>query len=196
MPPFSTPLDPHRLGFDIDGVIADTCEAFLRLAAREYGRIDVTIEDITAFDVVDCLDMDAGDINAIFARLMTDPLAEGLKPMPYAPLVLGELARKAPLTFITARPLHEPIDRWLHAILDPSTYRKTRLIAMGEHDGKKDFITNLGLHYFIDDRAETCQQLAADGLAPIVFEQPWNRGKHQLPSVDNWLAIWRLCFDA
>jgi hypothetical protein len=31
------------------------------------------------------------------------------------------------------------------------------------------------------------------GLSPIVFSQPWNRGRHELPEVDNWLAIRALC---
>lgn len=195
MPNQLTPINPALLGFDIDGVVADTAEAFLRLAAQEYGRLELSLDDITEFEVAACLNMDESDIDAIFDRLLIDPLAESLRPMPYAPLVLAELARRAPLTFITARPLREPIDRWLHSTLSPTAYRKTRLIAMGEHDGKKEFIKNLGLLHFIDDRAETCQQLADADLSPIVFSQPWNRGRHQLPTVDNWLAIWRLCFD-
>ena len=65
----------------------------------------------------------------------------------------------------------------------------SRIVAMGEHDNKAAYIKNLGLRYFVDDRAETCIRLEQEGIVPLVYSQPWNRGRHALKTVDNWLAI-------
>jgi hypothetical protein len=107
--------------------------------------------------------------------------------------VLTEFSLQAPLTLVTARPTKEPIAEWLHSVLGDDVYRRVKLIATGEHDGKFPFIKNAGLSAFIDDRAPTCIQLAEKGVQSIVFCQPWNEGKHCLPSVDSWLSIKDLC---
>ncbi|MBC8318836.1 MAG: hypothetical protein H8E41_13105 [Desulfobulbaceae bacterium] len=181
-------ISPHTIGFDIDCVVADTMSAFIDLARKEY---DVTIkpEQITSFQVEKCLDIPPRIIQDIFSRLLEEPLESGLQPMDHAVSVLTALSIEAPLTFITARPTKKPIDRWLHTILGESVYSKINLIATGEHDGKLPYIKNAGLHSFIDDRVPTCLELAENGFQPIVFSQPWNRGKHDLPSVENWLSI-------
>ena len=185
-------IHPRHLGFDIDGVVADTMEAFIRIARTEYG-LTVRPEEITEFQVEDCLDMDPVVVDEIFQRLLEDPLGAGLQLMPYAGMVLKEFASQAPLTFITARPLARPIADWLRSKLGMNAFHKTRLIATGEHDDKTRHIQDMGLRYFIDDRAQTCLMLHAAGISPFVFSQPWNRGRHSLPTVDNWLAIRNLC---
>jgi len=186
-------IPPRRLGFDIDGVVADTAGAFIRLARDQYGLGEIDPAEITAFQVEDCLDIPPRKVEEIFGHLLTDPIGHGLEAMPNAIEVLNELAATAPLTFITARPQHRPIKEWLEAKLAPHAAKTMRLVAMGEHDGKGEHIRKMGLQYFIDDRAETCIRLAAEGLSPYVYNQPWNRGRHRLPAVDNWLAIRDLC---
>lgn len=186
-------IHPRRIGFDIDGVVADTAGAFIRLARDQYGLGEIRPEEITSFQVEDCLDINPDMVEQIFGHLLTDPLDHGLEPMANAIEVLNELATTAPLTFITARPEKKPIENWLRTYLNPVAGDAMRLVATGEHDNKGDHVKSMGLQYFIDDRAETCITLAADGLSPYVFEQPWNRGRHRLPSVDNWLAIRKLC---
>lgn len=186
-------IHPRHIGFDIDGVVADTAGAFIRLARDRYGLGDIKPTEITAFQVEDCLNIDTTKVEQIFAHLLTDPIEHGLEPMPNAITVLNELATTAPLTFITARPQKSPIEKWLTTHLSPAAASTMRLVAMGEHDGKGEHIRMMGLQYFIDDRAETCIRLAEEGLSPYVFNQPWNRGRHLLPAVDDWLAIRELC---
>jgi len=188
-------ISPALIGFDIDGVVADTGGAFIRMASEEYGIDSITLEDITSFDVVDCLDVDHKIIENIFSRLLADPLSAGLQPMEDAIPVLHSFAEKSHLTFVTARPQAEPIARWLKYFLQPGTYEKVRLVAMGEHDNKPPYIKDLGLKYFVDDRLQTCQMLARHGITPIVFNQPWNRNGHQLTTVNDWQEIHALCFD-
>ena len=186
-------IAPNRIGFDIDGVVADTVEAFLRLAKQRHGINEFTAAHITEFNVAKCLPIAPEIIDAIFASLLESPIQADLQPMPDAVSVLTALSRRAPLTFITARPLHQPISDWLKHILEPDTFKKIRLIAMGDHDNKSAYLKKMGLQYFIDDRAETCVNLKEQGFSPIVFSQPWNQGQHHLPSVASWREIEALC---
>ena len=186
-------INPALIGFDIDGVVADTGGAFVRIAREEYGINSITLDDIISFEVVDCLDMDQEIIEAIFSRLLADPLTAGLQPMEDAVPVLHRFAGAAPLTFVTARPEEEPITRWLKHFLQPEAFAEMRLVAMGAHDKKTPYIKDLGLQYFVDDRLQTCRVLAEQGITPLVYSQPWNRNGHDLPTVSSWQAIHDLC---
>jgi len=188
-------INPALIGFDIDGVVADTGGAFIRIANEEYGINSISLDDITSFEVIDCLDVDQGIIEEIFIRLLDDPLTAGLQPMEDAIPVLHRFADEAPLTFITARPHEKPIARWLKHYLQPATFEKIRLVAMGVHDNKTAYIKDLGLKYFVDDRLQTCNMLANEGITPLVYNQPWNKNGHDLPTVNDWQAIHSLCFD-
>ncbi|MBU0731103.1 MAG: hypothetical protein KKE17_07070 [Proteobacteria bacterium] len=185
-------VPPEHIGFDIDGVVADTMEAFIRLARHDY---DITVEPekITAFIVEDCLPMDPVIIDEIFTRLMNAPIEAGLRPMPHAVEVLQELSTHAPLSFVTARPLKEPVHDWLINVLGEKTCKDMRLEATGEHDGKTECIKEMNLRYFIDDRAETCLMLKEEGIMPFVYEQPWNRGRKQLRYIFNWHDVRDMC---
>lgn len=182
-------IDPTFLGFDIDGVVADTAEAFLRLAWHRHGIREFTTDHITEFDVAKCLPIAPEIIDGIFATLLDHPIDAELQPMPDSVAVLTSLAQRAPLTFVTARPRQAPIAAWLQHILGPATFSRVRLIAMGDHDNKAAYLHELGLRYFVDDRAETCLNLHSQGFEPFVFSQPWNQGKHQLPCVASWREI-------
>jgi hypothetical protein len=38
----------------------------------------------------------------------------------------------------------------------------------------------------VEDRLETCEALYRNGIIPVVFDQPWNRGRHPFRSVQSW----------
>ncbi len=186
-------IHPENLGFDFDGVIADTAEAFIRLACEEYGYCDIQLEDITHFEVEECLEVEPDIIHTIFMSILLDSVGTGLQPMPGALDVLGELTEKGKVTLITARMESKPVHDWLHSLLPLSVVQNITVIAMGSHDDKLHHIRTRGLSHFIDDRAETCQQLHEAGIIPFVFKQPWNQGRHTLETVDNWQQIRSLC---
>ena len=167
-------INPAHIGFDIDGVVADTGGAFIRIAREEYGLHSISLKDITFYEVVNCLDVDQKIIDDIFTRLHDKPLSSGIQPMEDSIKVLHRLAEETSLTFITARPEKEPIDIW---------------------HNKAPYIKNLGLRYFVDDRLQTCKRLAGEGITPLVYKQPWNMGDHDLQTVDNWQDIHALFFD-
>jgi hypothetical protein len=52
-----------------------------------------------------------------------------------------------------------------------------------------------GLGWFVDDRAETCAQLHAAGIQPLVFRQPWNQHCRHFPVVTSWQEIRELCLE-
>ncbi len=181
-------IHPSAIGFDLDCVVVDTMEAFIRLAREDY-QLEVLPEEITEFQVEECLTIDQGIIDAIFKRLLDDPLASKMQPMPGAVSVLREMATIAPLTFVTARPDSAAISAWLNRTLGADACAASTLVAMGDHDGKGKHIKELGLSHFVDDRFETCERLHCDGIHALVFEQPWNKGRHNLPSVASWQEI-------
>ncbi|MEN8258908.1 MAG: hypothetical protein ABFS09_13695 [Thermodesulfobacteriota bacterium] len=186
------PIPPEQIGFDIDCVVADTMEAFIRLADQEH-NIAVLPEQITDFTVENCLPIDPEIIESIFLRLLDAPVKNKLLPMENAVPVLEKFASYAPLTFVTARPNRTPIYDWLAATLGPQVMTEARLVAMGDHNGKVDHIKDLGISYFIDDRFETCEEIAAHGITAIVYNQPWNENRHSLPTVRSWADIEALC---
>jgi hypothetical protein len=179
-------IDPEKLGFDFDGVIADIGEAFIRLACNDYGYCSLRVEDLSSFQVEECLDIPGRIIDRIFDDILEDSLGIGLQPMPGAIETLRGLSRVAAITVITARPSLEPVRAWFDHYCDAETNSSIRLIATGDHDDKERYIRQCGLHHFVDDRTITCLHLAEAGLAPLVFSQPWNQGRHQLPSVEDW----------
>lgn len=190
----TTKIHPSRLGFDFDGVIADTAEAFIRLCCEEYDYCSIRLEDITDFEVERCLDMDRDIVEAVFARILRDSIGSGLRPMEGAVEVLEELTGHGPVTLITARPEPDPVLKWIESVMPPAVSRGIRVVAMGEHDDKPRYVREHALQCFIDDRAETCFQLQEAGITPIVFSQPWNLGRHSFPTVNTWKEIRALCF--
>ncbi|MBE0585269.1 MAG: hypothetical protein IH612_16105 [Desulfofustis sp.] len=179
-------IRPELIGFDFDGVIADIGEAFIRIACRDYGYCSITAEDICSFQLEQCLPIDAAIVESIFAAILDDSIGIGLKPIAGAITTLTRLSRLAPVVIITARPEQGPVLDWLELHCPPQTLRRIELIVTGDHDNKESFIRGCGLHHFLDDRARTCRQLAEAGLEPIVYSQPWNRNRHELPSVADW----------
>ena len=186
-------IHPSRLGFDFDGVVADTAEAFIRLCCEDYGYCSIRLEDITHFEVERCLDMDPEIVEAVFTRILLDSVEVRLKPMDGAVQVLEELTAHSQVTLVTARPHPEPVRQWLETVMEESVSRNIHIVAMGAHDDKPRYVRDQGLEYFVDDRAETCYQLMEAGIRPIVFSQPWNRGRHSFTSVSTWNEIRNLC---
>ena len=185
-------LDPAATGFDFDGVIADTVEAFLRIACEEYDYCDISAEDITSFCVEECLPIQVSTLNAIFDHITFEPLAAGLKPMAGAVQVLKNLSSLNRVSIITARPDPRPVEAWLEHVCGSRICSNLQVLAVGDHDDKERFIRRAGLRSFIDDRAETCLALTEQGIDARVFAQPWNRSPHGLPVLSGWEEISRL----
>lgn len=182
-------IQSSEIGFDLDGVIADTGEAFIRMACEEHDFCSFTLDEITTFQVEDCLNIPVPVVEEIFEAILRNSISTGLQPMEGAVEVITEMSAAAPVTIITARPLQQPVEDWLEHFFPAPVCANIRLVAMGRHDDKARFIHQHKLRYFVDDRAETCLQLADMAITPFVFSQPWNQGRHDLQSVGNWQEI-------
>lgn len=182
-------IPPDQIGFDFDGVIADIGEAFIRLACREHGYCSLDLDNIKTFQVEECLDIPFDIVAQIFENILRDSIGTGLKPFAGALETLGRLSSVNAVTIVTARPEIDPVRAWLDHYCGKDVSEKITLVSSGDHDDKERFIRQHDLSYFIDDRAHTCIQLADAGLTPVVFSQPWNRGQHELASVENWQEI-------
>ena len=182
-------IRPEQIGFDFDGVIADIGEAFLRLACKDHNYCSLKLEEITTFQVEICTKIPEAIVQTIFTDILKDSLATGLLPIPGAVDTLTMLAQKSGITIITARSLANPVSDWLDNYLAPSTCARINLIAMSDHNEKVRFIKQQNLQFFVDDRAETCLQIAEAGLTPLLYQQPWNRSWNGYTTVGNWQEI-------
>ena len=178
-------------GFDIDGVVADTMAAFLRIAREDFGFQGITREQITSYWLEECLPVPPDITGEIISRILRDPFGVRLEPISGAREALLEIGRRGPLTFVTARPLGAPIEEWLKAMLSGIPQERMRVIATGRHDAKAEVIRELGLRFFVEDHLETCKAIWRAGIATAVFDQPWNQGEVPFPRVYSWEEVLR-----
>jgi len=183
------PILPSEIGFDIDGVVADTMEAFIRIAREEFGIDYISKEQITSYWIEECLPIPLDIIKAIINRLLTDPVGIKLEPLPGAREALMRLAAHGSLTFVTARTVKEPIEAWLISLLSGVAHEDIRVIATGQYSAKAGVLDELKLKYFIDDHLETCRDLHKRGIKTFVFDQPWNRGNAPFLRIRSWKAL-------
>ena len=184
-----TKIPLTKLGFDFDGVLADIGEVFIRMACEEYDYCSFSMEDLVSFKVEDCIKMPPEIVGKIFDDILEDSLATRLQPMDGMIEVVKELTTTGQLTIVTARSKAQPVYDWLEFFLPEKSCQNIHLVAMGDHDDKVRYLKDLNLTYFIDDRLETCQQVADANITPFIFSHPWNHSKHGFQTVSNWYEI-------
>lgn len=182
-------IDPEAVAFDVDGVLADTMGLFLRIAFEQY-RIDrVSYEDITCYELSECLPIDPKIIDAIIGMLLDGTYEHPLQPIPGAAQVIGRLAETTgQVVFVTARPYPGPIEDWIQNHLGLPRQR-FELVTTGAFEAKAQALLEKEIRHFVDDRLETCFHLRECGVEPIVFRQPWNRKPHPFREVGSWEEI-------
>jgi uncharacterized HAD superfamily protein len=182
-------ITPELLGFDIDGVVADTMAVFVQLAQERYGLADLTKDHLNEYDLFRCLSLDRSIIEDLICLTLDDEHTLQLPPFPGAPEVLTELSRHAPLRFVTARIWPESITEWLYQQLPGVARERIQVIATGSPEAKLKILQDLGICYFVEDRLETCHFLAHDGIQPLLFDQPWNRSHTPFPRIHSWQQL-------
>ncbi len=182
-------IDPAALAFDIDGVIADTMHLFLDILRDHYDIRSVRYDEITCYHLDECLDLDEAVLDGAVGRILDGRYRAALKPMPGAAAVLKRIAAQTDrLLMVTARPEAGPIADWMATLLD-GHYRQTQIVATGSFAAKTDILLERGVRWFVEDRLETCHLLAAAGITPVVFRQPWNRTAHDYLTVGSWQEL-------
>jgi hypothetical protein len=182
-------IEPESIAFDIDGVIADTMTLFLEIAADEFDIRGIRYQDITCYNLVDCINMAPEVIDRVIVRLLDGGYRGRLKPVAGAPEVLQRLARQSGgVLLVTARPHVGPVGDFIRSILpgDPGAFD---IVATGSFDAKTDVLLGRSITHFVEDRLETCFTLNAAGITPVLFAQPWNREPHPFIEVSSWREI-------
>lgn len=172
-------------GFDVDSVVGDLSAVLERVAWEEFG-VRVSRDQFTEFHLEKCLPLGRDFIVRWIARALEPEWTLEMKPYPKAVEVLRDLAMSQPLYFVTARPEPHTVRRWLLHNLHGIEAEVIIVRAVGEFQGKVPVLKEWGVTHFVEDRLETCEILAADGIEPIVFEQPWNSGRHKFRKVKSW----------
>ena len=179
-------IDADAVAFDIDGVVADTMTLFLEIARAEYNINSIRYEDITCYNLADCLDMAPDVIDRIVTKLLDGNHGMRLRPLKGAAQVLGRLVENhRPVVFVTARPYVGTLAKWFESVLGLNS-SAWEVVATGTHDGKAAVLRERGISYFVDDRLETCYGLRDAGIVPVLFKQPWNRVSHPFVEVGSW----------
>ena len=187
----SRPIDPRLLAFDIDGVVADTMEVFVRLAHERYGLTHISKQDMLSYNLFECLGLEKQVMDDLIRLTLDEEHTMQIPPVPGAPEVLTELAATAPLRFVTARISSELITQWLFTILPDVPNEKIKVMASGSPEAKLDILKGLEIRYFVEDRIETCRHLKEAGIEPLLFDQPWNRkdSADDIIRIRNWMQL-------
>jgi uncharacterized protein len=182
-------VDPSGIAFDIDGVIADTMRLFLDIARDEFDVTGIRYEDITRYNLEECIDLSPEVIDGVIVRLLEGGYRAPLNPIPGAPEVLNRLARRCgSVLFVTARPTIGPIADFIRGIM-PAAGQCVDIVATGSFGAKTDVLLGRGVTHFVEDRLETCFTLNEAGITPILYVQPWNREPHPFIEVSSWDQI-------
>ncbi|MCP4049801.1 MAG: haloacid dehalogenase, partial [bacterium] len=149
-------INSNSIAFDIDSVVADTMSLFFEIAEKEYNIKGLSLEDITSYNLEECLDVELDTLINIFDRIMRGDYDDySLKPYVGAPEVIKRLSENGgQVLFITARSVGEPIHDWISKI-SSTPAGKIEVIATGSFEGKIDFLLEKNIKYFVEDRLET-----------------------------------------
>jgi uncharacterized protein len=184
-------INPHQIGFDIDGVLADTMQLFVEILDKVYGIDHVTVDQITQYELAACLDVDPQIISAANQAIIEGDYPGHLAPIHGAAEVLKRLSAYGPIRLVTARPYPGPIQAWVEELLPAERY-PVQITATGSFESKAEVLKAENITWFVEDRLETCFFLQNHDITPVLFAQPWNRRAHPFDEVDTWDQLARL----
>ena len=182
-------IDPTKVAFDIDGVIADTMTLFLDIARDTHDIVDIAYDDVTCYALEECLNMAPEIISDIGDRIIDGNYTAPLNIYAGAREVLHRIADcQGKLLCVTARPYPGPIETWFYHHVGLGA-DQVDIVTTGSFEAKTDVLLERNMTHFVEDRLETCFLLEAAGVTPIVFKQPWNRKPHQFLEAGDWKEL-------
>ena len=182
-------IDLKKLAFDFDGVFADTMGLFLNIVRQEYNFHHLAFSDITDYKLEECLDIPPDIILKIISQITSGTYRCTLDPIRDAVDVLHRIgALTGSLLFVTARPHADFLEDWIATHLYKLNRDTITIIATGTYD-KAELLLSKNIDFFVEDRLETCHNIYAAGITPILYKQPWNRKPHPFCEVENWQAL-------
>lgn len=166
-----------RIGFDLDGVLANFEAAYAPLLSRVTGK-NVPSSKPNIWDW-DKLYATKEQLSVVWNEIKTNPTFwTTLEPTEFCADSLDYLnkcrAEGDDVYFITTRPgLNSAYQSrvWLEAqgFVDADVY------IAGNATEKSQIAQQLGLDFFIDDKPENCEAVSEVVPYTVVLDQPWNR---------------------
>ena len=168
-----------KVGFDIDGVLADFITPYLDFLATRAGCDTIEADA--------CADLFFAGHAALTKELVSQCLFElardeafwhGLKPIPTAEQwdAISRLSRAGRVVFITHRMQQERFDiteltrQWLH------NHGVDEPVVHVTSEKKSQLIHAMSLQCFVDDRHENCEDIATQTTAQaFLLHRPYNR---------------------
>jgi len=175
-----------KLGFDIDGVIANFSQPLLRTIQETYG-LTLAEKDITSFSLTHVL----GITRTEETQLITDILYKDLPLYPGAKDTLEKLSREGhSIYLLTGRypPLREITQTWLKDNGVP--YNELHLLEMG----KKYQVNISGLDVIVEDSLDEALEWSARVKTVLLFDHPYNQTlnvKNLTKRVYNWNEVYQ-----
>lgn len=175
-----------KLGFDIDGVIANFAGTLIQTIKKNYG-LALTEQDIKSFS----LSIVLGITKTEETQLITDILYKDLPLYPGAKETLTQLSQEGhSIYLLTGRyaPLRELTESWLKEKGVP--YNDLRLLEMG----KKYQVNIEGLAVVVEDSLEEALEWTNKVKTVLIYDHPYNQTlnvKNLTKRVHSWSEIYR-----
>ena len=175
-----------KLGFDIDGVIANFAQPLLQTIKKNYG-LTLTEKDITSFSLTHVL----GITRTEETQLITDILYKDLPIYPGARDTLETLSREGHnIYLLTGRYNHlrDITQTWLKTNGVP--YDELHLLEMG----KKYQVNISGLDVIVEDSLDEALEWSSRVKTVLVFDHPYNQTlnvKNLTKRVHSWDEIYQ-----
>ncbi|MGE5555548.1 MAG: 5' nucleotidase, NT5C type [Methanocella sp.] len=177
---------PMKLGFDIDGVIANVSESLIQTINKTYG-ITITEQDLTRFS----LSVVLGITRAEEKQLITDVLYGDLPIYPDAKETLEQLRKEGHnIYLLTGRYnyLKETTLSWLKAKGVP--FDELHLLEMG-----RKYQANIeGLAVIVEDSLEEALEWTPKAKLVLIYDHPYNQTlnvKNLIKRVHCWKEIYQ-----
>lgn len=186
-----------RTAFDIDGVVCHTWKVIIEIL-NEEGYV-VTEDDLTTFDLVQCIDILKEDFREVTAKSLSKeymdkkPIEEG------AIWCLRDLHRITGkvIPFITSRKEPENTIYYLENYIVKGQF--PYIVRHGSWDDgltawhrKLAQIKELGCIALVEDAPETLKLLSEHGIIPILVDRPYNQYCTWALRFTDWDAVFNL----
>ncbi len=187
-----------KIGFDLDGVLAEFTTSYLQYYNDEHNT-HYNNEQLEQMNLAKLLNVTHDALKKSIVAFFTTPFAKTILPVKGTQKAIQKLAKKHELHIITSRPvaISKLTLEWLNDFF-PDTFASIHftndwLIQPEINKMKADICLEQGIDILVEDYlpyAEACAACVKHYI--LLFDRPWNRKKIVKPNVvrvTNWSAV-------
>lgn len=182
-----------NIGIDIDGVIADSLQTWVRELNRRFNQ-KKTVQEIITYQFEKVYNVSWAEMNDFF-RTNQQLLLSNLAPVSQAGKYLRLLKKNHQIHLITARPnlFRKLTEKWLseHQI----TYDQLIMTDFGD---KTQYCRYADIPLVVEDSLENAVSLVENGIRVILFDAPYNQGSlpNGIVRREDWRQVYRTISEA